>query len=374
MKISNKNVAVWGSGFGDESKARVVHQFAKDFDVIIRTGGSGNAGHTIYHKGTKIVRHLVPSADFSTNNLAFLSSCMVINPEELLSEIKYTLKLFPNAAKSIVIDPDAFVVFQKHIDEDKEKNKHIGSTNKGVGPAYRDKIGRVGTKLRTLINDNAPVISAIKELGVKFQYVSELRSFFEEAKLLFEGSQSILLDYNFAAYPYCTSGQCSIAGIIDGGFAFAMPEKNYGICKPYLTKSGNGPMPTEYGEEESKLLREKGEERGNTTGRDRRIGALDLPSLMYSIEKGGLNSLIFSKLDILNGHKTIKVCTAYDKPMYCGSDLMTVKPTYIDLPGWEDAKNIEQIKPFISYVESFTGLTIEYVSSGVNPEDMVKLK
>ena len=180
--------------------------------------------------------------------------------------------------------------------------------------------------------------------------------------------------WNFGAYPFVTSGQCSLAGIIDGGFAFAMPEKNYGICKPYSTKSGGGPFPTEYFGDMDNNLREKGSEFGATTGRNRRTGALDLPALNYSIEKGGITNLIFTKLDILNGHKSIKVCTAYDKPMYCGSDLMTAKPTYIDLPGWEDAKNIEQIKPFISYVESFTGLTIEYVSSGVNPEDMVKLK
>lgn len=368
--MKNKNIAVFGAFYGDEAKARFCHWSAKDFDYFIRFSGSSNCGHTIYDNNVKIVRHLIPSADFNFNK-AFLGSGMVINPDELLKEVEDTIKLFPDAATKIIVDPDAFVVFPKHIEEDMLKNKHIGSTNKGVSPAYRDKINRCGTKIRDILNNSS--IKKLIDLGVQFKYSLEMKEEFQNSKLLFEGGQSILLDYNFSAYPFCTSGECSLGGIYNAGFAFAPPEIVYGIFKAYSTKVGEGPFPTEYFDDAANKIRKIGNEIGATTKRPRRIGALDLPALKYSVIKGGINSLVMTKLDVLNGESTIKICTGYEKPIYSGSDFFTAKPIYIDLPGWKDSKNLEEIKPLIQYVEKYIGISISYISTGVNPEDLIKL-
>lgn len=371
------NMAIIGISMGDEGKARVVHYFSKWYRFCVRWGSGSNAGHTIYHKGKKIIRHLVPSTDFSiSENIGFLGAGMVINLEELLQEVQETETLFPGAAKRIIVDPDAFVVFDKHIEEDKEKNKHIGSTNKGITPAYRDKIGRVGTKIRQLLKDNSNITQALQKLGVQFKHVLELKEIMERSNILFEGSQSIQLDLNFGNYPFVTSGECGLGGIYNAGFAFAPPSKVYGIAKGgYMTKAGGGvsKFTTELTEEESTFLRERGGEIGATTKRPRRIGAMDFPALKYSIIKGGITTLILTKLDVLNGIEKIKVCYDYGKSVVSGADFEDATPYYVDLPGWKDARDIEQIKPFIKHVEQFTGIPVEYVSVGVNDEDMIHL-
>lgn len=369
----NKNIAILGSQHGDCGKAKIAHTFAPDFDYIIRFAGSSNAGHTLYHNGIKIVRHLIPSADFSSNNKAFLGAGMVINLEELLNEVQDTEKMFPGSASKIIVDPDAFVIFPHHVKEDMEKNKHIGSTNKGVSPCYRDKINRCGTKISKLINDNADIILAIKKLGVQFKHSMELRSEFEKSKLLFEGSQSILLDLSFGSYPYITSGECGLGGIYNAGFASFMPSKVCGIMKAYNTKVGEGCFPTEiFGEEADKLVK-LGQEFGSTTGRKRRIGWGDLPALKYSIIKGGINSLIITKLDILNGYDKVPVCIKYDKVPICGDDFFTAKPHYINVKGWKDCRDFNQTKEFIHTIADYTGIKIEYISIGINKEDIIKL-
>jgi len=371
------NIAVFGSQKGDEGKARIVNYFAKDFDYIIRFSGSGNAGHTIHHNDKKIIRHLIPSADFSNpKNKAFLGAGMVIYLEDLLQEVKETEEMFPGSAARIIVDPDAFVVFDKHIEEDKAKNGYIGSTNKGVTPAYKDKIGRTGTKIRTLIKDNAEIIKAFNDLGVQFKHVLELKEVMSRSRLLFEGSQSIQLDLNFGNYPFVTSGDCGLGGIYNAGFAFAPPTKVYGIAKPYVTKAGGGigKFISELPEEEAKIIRERGEEVGATTGRPRRIGALDLPALKYSVIKGGITDLIFTKLDILNGMEKIKVCYDYNKSVVSGLDFEDAAPYYIELPGWKDASNIEEIMPFLEHVRNYIDVPISYVSIGVRNTDIISIK
>ncbi len=371
------NIAVLGLALGDEGKARVVNYFAKDYGYIIRFSGSGNAGHTIYHDGKKIIRHLIPSADFSTpRNKAFLGAGMVIHLEDFLKEVLETEEMFPGSAARIIVDPDAFIVYEKHVEEDKANNGHIGSTNKGVTPAYKDKIGRVGTKIRSLIKDNSEIIQALQKLGIQFKHVLELKEEMERSNLLFEGSQSIQLDLNFGTYPFVTSGDCGLGGIFNAGFAFAPPTKVYGIAKGgYITKSGGGigGFPTELPEEEARIIREKGGEIGATTKRPRRIGALDLPALKYSIIKGGITHLILTKLDIMNGQETIKTCYDYGKSIFSGNDFEGVTPHYTNLPGWQDAKDLKQIQPFIKHIEDYTGISVEYISAGVNNDDMIHL-
>lgn len=372
-----ENIAVFGIQMGDEGKARCVHYLSKDFDYIIRFSGSGNAGHTIYHEGKKIVRHLLPSADFSTpRNKAFLGAGMVIHIPDLVNEVAETEHMFPGSAKRIIVDPDAFVVFKDHIAEDKEKNGHIGSTNKGVTPAYKDKIGRVGTKIRTLLKSGDETLKMLQDMGVQFKHVLELKEQMQRSRLLFEGSQSIQLDLNFGNYPFVTSGDCGLGGIYNAGFAFAPPTKIYGIAKAYITKAGGGigKFTTELPEEEAKIIRERGNEIGATTGRPRRIGAMDFPALKYSIIKGGITHLILTKLDILNGMEKVKVCYDYGKSVVCGNDFEDATPHYTELPGWKNAKNLEEIKPFVKHVQDYMDIPVAYVSAGVSDEDMINLE
>lgn len=371
------NIAVFGAVFGDEGKARIVNWLAKDFKYVARFSGSSNAGHTLYYNGTKIVRHLLPSADFSVeNNCAFLGAGMVINPEELLSEIQENMKIFPNLATKVIVDPDVFIITKRHLEEDKENIKTIGSTGKGVSPAYRDKINRKGTRISDLIKDNDNVILALKQLGVQFKYSLELYEDFEKSNILFEGAQSILLDYNFGMYPYVTSGECGLNGIINAGFAKFLPKTVYGIAKCYSTRVGEGPFPTEIFGEEAEKLRQKGGEFGATTGRPRRVGWLDLPSLDYSCKKGGITDLVITKFDILNGMESIPICTSYEKDPICPSDFFDAQPEYINMPGWHDVvtyNKLHQISDFVDLIENQIKLPVKYISCGVNEDDIIEL-
>jgi adenylosuccinate synthase len=273
-----------------------------------------------------------------------------------------------------VVDPDAFLVLPEHIAEDKEKNKHIASTWKGIGPAYEAKVGRRGTKVRDYIRDNNPIIVALKELGIQFKYVLELQKEFVNSKLLFEGSQSILLTIASGTYPYVSSGDSEISGIISSGFGFAMPEKIVGVSKAcYITKSGAGPMPTEMPKEEADVIRGKGFEIGATTGRPRRIGYLDLPALSFACKRGNINSLVLTKLDIYNGVEAIKVAVYYDKMIYSGSDFEGAKPSYTELPGWKDCKDPKQVAHYIRFIEEYVGVKVEYITTGVGEKDIIKI-
>lgn len=367
------NIAIFGAFFGDEAKARIVHGISKDYDYICRFGGSLNAGHTIYHNNKKIVRHMIPSADFeNVRNKAFLGSGMVLDMAELLKEVQETENMFPGAASRIIVDPDAFVILPEHIKEDREKNAHIGSTGKGVSPAYRDKINRCGIRVSKLLKDNNEITNQLSKLGVQFKYVLELKNEFEKSNIIFEGSQSILLDINHGTYPYVTSGECGLGGIINSGFAFAMPSKIYGVLKAYSTRVGTGPFPTELLNEEGNKLREKGQEYGATTGRPRRVGWLDLPALNYAINKSGITDLIITKLDILNGMSEVPVAVSYNKQPNSSDDFFNPVVNYENFKGWSNAADPSQISPFISNVEKHTQRKVTYISCGVNPQDLKK--
>jgi adenylosuccinate synthase len=370
----NKHAAVVGAQFGDEGKARVINWLAKDYDVIVRYSGSSNAGHTLYYKGNKIVRHLIPSADFSiSNQLAFLGSDMVINPEELLEEIKSNSNLFPNIGKQIIVDPDSFIITENHLKEDRENVKSVGSTGKGVSPAYRDKIYRKGIKFSTLIKDNAPIVKALSDIGVTFKYSYQLYDFFKQSKILFEGAQSILLDKDFGTYPYVTSGNCGINGIINSGFADFIPSNVYGVSKCYSTRVGSGPFPTEISGEEAEKLRKLGNEYGATTGRPRRVGWLDLPALEYACIKGGINKLVFTKFDILDGLDTVPICISYKNSINCGDDFLQASPNYLDLEGWDDAKKTSQLMVFIATIEKKLKREITHISCGAEEDSIFRL-
>lgn len=372
------NIAILGSSWGDEGKGHVTHHLSPKFDWVIRFGGGANAGHTIYRDGIKYVHNLMPSFDWrSPNTKAFLGAGMVIDLEQLYKEVNKLWEVDSSLPSRVYVDPDAFIVLPEHKEEDKRTNGHIGSTNRGIGPAYKSKIGREGLRVKDImLNADNPTVSSqyidlMKKMGVNFKHSLELKRQMEKSNLLFEGAQGVMLDINHGVYPYVSCGDSTVAGIYASGFAWTKLDKVYGVAKCYLTKVGEGPFPTEVFGQEAETLRELGKEYGATTGRPRRIGYLDLPALDYACKKGGITHLIVTKFDILNGLDRVKLCIAYQKTPVSPHDFFNANPQYIDIEGWKDAKDISQLDEFISKIETFTGCPVEYVSCGVEPGDIL---
>jgi len=372
------NIAVLGAVFGDEGKGSLTHFFSKNYDWVVRYSGGANAGHTIYRDGVKYVHNLLPSFDWrSPKPKAFLGSGMVIDLEQLHLEITKLYALNINFPSRVYVDPDAFIVMPEHKEEDKNLNGHIGSTNRGIGPAYKSKIGRCGIRIRDVMDGatlNRHLVEEMKNLGVHFNGVLELRNQMSNDSLLFEGAQGIMIDINHGTYPYVSCGDSGLAGIHASGFSWAPPEKVYGVAKAYTTKVGEGPFPTEIHGDEANSLRERGNEYGATTGRPRRVGWLDLPALKYACDKGGITDLIVTKFDILNGMKEVPVCTSYQKAPICSSDFFTAKPNYSNINGWEDASKKEQLAFFIKKIEDSTERKVEIISFGISEKDIVSYR
>jgi adenylosuccinate synthase len=296
---------------------------------------------------------------------------MVINLKGLYEELMGFEADYPGISKRVYVDPDAFLIEAKHLAGDGENVKRLGSTNKGVGPAYVSKMSRNGRKIADALEDKDEYVDKLIELGVNFKYALELKQEFLKSSIIFEGAQGVMLDLNHGTYPYVSCGDATVAGIAASGFAFLKIDKVYGIAKAYSTKVGEGPFPTEIFGDEAKKIAEKGLEKGSVTGRDRRIGWLDLPALRYARDKGGITSLIITKFDILDGYDKIKVATSYEKEPVSGRDFFTAKPIYEEVAGWKD-KNDPNMNAFITKIEESVGLKVEYISCGVGPDDLIK--
>lgn len=370
----NENVGVLGTFFGDEGKGHITHALSPEYDYVIRFNGGGNAGHTIYRDGKKFVHHLLPSIDFRTKHIkGFLGAGMVIDLEQLHDELTLAEQDYPGVSTRIYVDPDAFVILPQHKEEDKTKNGDLGTTNKGIGPCYAEKIARRGTRIHDLIQSNSNIICTLTEMGVNFVHALELRHKLAASKLLFEGAQGVMLDINHGTYPYVSSSDCTIAGIAASGFGFVMPRKVYGVAKAYSTRVGAGPFPTELEGKAAESLREQGKEYGSTTGRPRRVGWLDLPALKYAVEKSGITSLIITKLDILNGMNKVPVCFSYDKTPVCGNDFANAKTKLLEVKGWTNPKDYAQIREFIHNIEYFSETRVSLISCGTDKKDILGL-
>jgi adenylosuccinate synthase len=374
------NIAVLGAAWGDEGKGHITHHLSRNFDWVIRFNGGANAGHTIYRDGKKFVHNLLPSVDFRASHVnAYLGSGMVIDLEKLRDEVVDADKSYPRVGERIYVDKDAFIVERKHKEEDASTNAHIGSTNRGIGPAYKDKIGRTGTRIGDLFTEGKPdLMSGYSDVlvdlilkGVTFTNVLAYEEIFKASSLLFEGAQGVLLDINHGIYPYVSCSDATIGGIIASGFAFAKLDKVYGVAKCYTTKVGEGPFPTELHGQAADDLRTLGNEFGATTGRPRRVGWLDLPALKYACKKGGITHLILTKFDILNGMPKVPVCVLYKRPPVCPSDFFNAQTLSTEVTGWVDAKDPAQLKEFINLVERATKCEVEYVSCGVDESDII---
>lgn len=374
------NIAVLGAMWGDEGKGHITHWMSPNYDWVIRFNGGANAGHTIYRDGKKFVHNLLPSVDFRHPNVnAYLGSGMVIDLEKLREEVFQADESYPGVGKRIFVDKDAFIVERKHKEEDKQTNAHIGSTNRGIGPAYKDKIARVGKRIGSCFTEGKPdLISGYSEAlvdlinkGVTFTHVLELESVFKMCNLLFEGAQGVLLDINHGIYPYVSCSDATIGGIYASGFAFANLDKVYGVAKCYTTKVGEGPFPSEIHGEAANDLRNLGNEFGATTGRPRRVGWLDLAALTYACKKGGITHLILTKFDVLSGIPKVPICLAYKRTPRGPSDFFDAVPLTFEVPGWDDAKNRSQLKEFINLVTLVTKRPVECISCGTGGGDII---
>ena len=398
-----RSIVVVGSQWGDEGKGKVTNFYSSHADIVVRYQGGNNAGHTVKFDGKEFHLQTIPSGIFNEKTLNILGNGMVINPISLYSEMK---TLIDNGFKlnNMVISSRANVDLNYHLELDglKEahlKDKKIGTTKKGIGPCYTDKISRDGIRFCDFIDEDFPKIyeehlkekneeiaryggkqidlkSSLEEYSKLAEflrpYVKETVSILAKAKkdnkkILFEGAQGTMLDIDFGTYPYVSSSNSSAGGAITGsGIGIGYIEGVVGIVKAYTTRVGEGPFVTELFNDLAHNIREKAHEYGVVTHRPRRIGYLDLNQLRYSRNVNGFSYFALMLLDILSGIDELKVCTRYELDGkiidYVPASLKETyrcKPVYVTLPGWKediskvrDYKDLpENAKKYIEFIE-----------------------
>lgn len=413
-----------GLQWGDEGKGKIVDVLTPEYDVITRFQGGPNAGHTLEFNNIKHVLHTIPSGIFRDNKINIIGNGVVIDPIVFQKEIESLKKIGVDISKNLYISKKAHMILPTHrlldaASESKKGESKIGSTLKGIGPTYKDKIGREGLRVGDLLNDfeeKYRLRTDNHKLLLKdffhydfqqilddcekdwFEGIRLLKTFnivdtehminqllLEEKSVLAEGAQGTLLDIDFGSYPFVTSSNTICAGACTGlGVAPTKIGEVLGIFKAYCTRVGMGPFPTELLDETGNKMRKTGNEYGSTTGRPRRCGWLDLVALKYSVMLNGVTQLIMMKADVLDQFETIKICVAYEIngetvehfPFELDD---TVKPVYVELPGWQS--NLTRIKHqdefpeefnnYINFIEDEMGIPVTIASVGPNREQTI---
>jgi adenylosuccinate synthase len=405
-----------GLQWGDEGKGKVVDVLAPKYDVVARFQGGPNAGHTLEFDGIKHVLHQIPSGIFREKTKNIIGNGVVLDPVIFKVEIEKLKKYNLNVYANLFISKKATLILPTHrlLDQAYEKAKgdnKIGSTLKGIGPTYQDKIGRQGLRVGDILSDGfkekfdhltqihfrilkgydiaynwneleAQFLEAVSFLKgfhlIESEYVlnQELKA---GASVLAEGAQGALLDIDFGSYPFVTSSNTVTAGACTGlGVAPRHIGEVYGIFKAYSTRVGSGPFPTELNDGQGDLMRKEGNEFGSTTGRPRRCGWIDLPSLKYSIMINGVTQLLMMKADVLSVFPTIKVCTEYQLENGTITDMVPYEvvkekiiPIYKELKGWDvSLKGISkenlpaELNQYIKFLETALCVPITLVSTG----------
>lgn len=405
-----------GLQWGDEGKGKIVDVLAPKYDVVARFQGGPNAGHTLEFDGIKHVLHQIPSGIFREKTKNVIGNGVVLDPVIFGNEIEKLKKFNLDIKKNLFISKKATLILPTHrlLDVAYEKAKgenKIGSTLKGIGPTYQDKIGRQGLRVGDIMSDNFSDrfskltdihFKILKDHGVDFNW-SELEAqfldavkFLKEFKLieseyflnqelkagssiLAEGAQGALLDIDFGSYPFVTSSNTVTAGACTGlGIAPRHIGEVYGIFKAYSTRVGSGPFPTELDDDQGEKMRKEGNEFGSTTGRPRRCGWIDIPSLKYSIMINGVTQLLMMKADVLSIFSTIKVCTKYQLKDGSVTDTVPyelvhekISPIYKELKGWNEPINgiskeslPAELNDYIKFLEKELQVPITLVSTG----------
>lgn len=405
-----------GLQWGDEGKGKIVDVLAPNYDVVARFQGGPNAGHTLEFDGKKVVLHQIPSGIFRPNTRNVIGNGVVLDPVVLQTEMRKLAGHGLDPQQNLLISKKATIIIPTHrlLDQAQEKAKgvdKIGSTLKGIGPSYQDKIGRQGLRVGDVLStqflekfkklsdahfdvlkahdvqydwadlsaqflDAVEFLRTLKLIDSEYVLNQELQS---GATILAEGAQGSLLDIDFGSYPFVTSSSTVSAGACTGlGIAPRHIGEVYGIFKAYSTRVGSGPFPTELTNEEGDRMRKEGNEFGSTTGRPRRCGWIDLPALKYSIMINGVTQLLMMKADVLSIFSGIKVCTHYrlsdgnvteSVPYEFVNQQIT--PVYTDLPGWQcDIRNMkahevpEELANYILFLERELKVPITMISTG----------
>lgn len=426
-----KNVVVIGAQWGDEGKGKIVDWLAEQTTGVVRFQGGHNAGHTLVVNGKKTVLRLIPSGILHEKLDCFIGSGVVVSPEALLSEIDELIAAgVKNVEQRLKIAATAPLILPYHIALDQARenskgDKKIGTTGRGIGPAYEDKVARRSVRVGDLANMelvaekvranldlyNVQLEHLHKVAPVKFDDVmAKIESFrarilsmiadvsrtlYEKnqkgERLLFEGAQGTLLDIDYGTYPFVTSSNC-VAGAASAGAGMPPQMLNYvlGIVKAYTTRVGSGPFPTELFDEIGTGLAERGNEFGSVTGRPRRCGWFDAAALKRSIQVNGITGMCITKLDVMDGMNEVKICTGYTLPDGSTTDILPFgadavagcTPIYETLVGWTEStfgvKSYdalpENAKTYLKRIEEVCGAPVAIVSTGPDREETILIQ
>ena len=409
-----------GLQWGDEGKGKIVDHMAQKADVVCRYAGGHNAGHTIVVDGTKYALHLLPSGVLNPNAINIIGNGVVLSPENLINK---ELKQFKDLKGRLFISDKAHLLFPYHaeIDQAKERlrKKAIGTTGKGIGPAYADKIIRAGYRVGELndtetlaakiidyFTDNETLFSTMEIDIPKYDVLKQLLDWYRDElgdyitdtthllweyldsgkRVLLEGAQGTMLDIDHGTYPYVTSSNTISAGACSGlGINPKDIGKVIGIAKAYTTRVGNGPFPTEDFGSDGVRMADAGKEVGTTTGRKRRCGWFDAVAVKYASRLNGCDEIALMKLDVLDGFEEVKVCVAYElngeKIDYVPYDLERVKPIYETFKGWDSVKGVREFndlpsnaKAYIKALEEMIRTKITIVSTSPDRNDTIVIK
>ena len=416
-----KSLILVGTQWGDEGKGKIVDFYSKKFDAVCRFQGGHNAGHTIYKEEEKFVLHLIPSGIFYDHVSCFIGQGVILSIDSLLEEIEQLEQKGINLEGKLRISRYCSLLLPLHakIDQLREDNKNsIGTTRRGIGPAYEDKTARrsikafdledndlLETKLRSLveyynyqiqnIHGSEPfafedvyneLMQSYKKASKYFGDVTDtLENIYEQGgNILYEGAQGTLLDVDYGTYPYVTSSNTLATSVgIGSGFPKSIYSDVLGVAKAYTTRVGAGPFPTELFCEEGQKIAELGHEFGATTGRPRRCGWLDLVALKYSAKLNNLTELCITKLDVLDAFDEIKACIGYkvngEETPFKSRLLHKAEPIYKAFKGWNcslaNCENYDSLpdkaKEFLNFIENFVGVKISLISNGPNREDLI---
>ncbi|HYM24742.1 MAG TPA: adenylosuccinate synthase [Vicinamibacterales bacterium] len=416
------NLAVLGAQWGDEGKGKIVDLLTPHFSIVARYQGGHNAGHTVYVNGTKFVLRLIPSGILHRGITCVIGNGVVVDPQALFAEVDELIKNGIDVDNRIVVSDKAHLILPYHRDLDllseaRRGERKIGTTSRGIGPAYEDKIARRGIRAGDLadpagleqnIRDNVtarnrlvqdstmdwkPVLDQVLRLAERMRpWIRDVSVLLNDAmrdgrSILFEGAQGTLLDIDHGTYPYVTSSNASVGGVCTG---LGIPPKAIGrvlgVAKAYTTRVGEGPLPTELLGDMGNRLRESGQEYGAVTGRPRRCGWYDAVAVRYAVRINGLDGLALTKLDVLDGLEEIPICTAYR----CGgrrltdfpSDILQLaacEPVYETMPGWagktagvrrfDDLP--EAARRYIKKLEEVSGVQAAVISTGSERDDTI---
>ena len=421
-----KSILVIGSQWGDEGKGKITNIFSSKADIVVRYQGGNNAGHTVKFNGLEFHLQTIPSGIFNKNTLNILGNGMVINPLALYEEMQKLIAAGFDCT-NLVISTRAHVDLEYHLmldglNEASLKENKIGTTKKGIGPTYTDKVARTGIRFCDFIDDDFPTIykehltsknaEIVRLGGEPIDYESSLRKYInvinflkpfvkdtidilEKAKeankkILFEGAQGTMLDVDFGTYPYVTSSNCTAGGAITGsGIGLGYIEGAVAIIKAYTTRVGEGPFVTELHDEIGSTIREKAHEYGVVTKRPRRIGWLDLVQLKYSRNVNGFKYAALMLLDVLGNMGDIKVCTHYklngkviDYLPASLKDLYKATPVYETFPGWTEdiskATKFEELpknaQNFVKFIENYLKIKFVIISVGPDQKETIQVE